>query len=105
MDIYSGTEEYYKFFLIYGCILGEQICLCGASMILGSLLHHCVQAWLTYFWRRAKVHGVEEDIAEDRLHFWISRSSTSPTSHDAVDGKYFFYHFAQKKIRTNLISG
>ncbi|KAI3737462.1 hypothetical protein L2E82_27465 [Cichorium intybus] len=43
------------------------------------------EAWLTYFWRRAKVHGVEEDIAEDRLHFWISRSSTSPTSHDAVD--------------------
>lgn len=47
-----------------------------------------MQAWLTYFWRRAKVHGVEEDIAEDRLHFWISRSATSPTSHDAVDGKY-----------------
>ncbi|GJV32386.1 coiled-coil domain-containing protein SCD2 isoform X1 [Tanacetum coccineum] len=43
------------------------------------------EAWLTYFWRRAKVHGVEEDIAEDRLHFWISRSATSPTSHDAVD--------------------
>ncbi|KAM0066309.1 putative Coiled-coil domain-containing protein SCD2 [Helianthus debilis subsp. tardiflorus] len=43
------------------------------------------EAWLTYFWRRAKVHGVEEDIAEDRLHFWKSRSATSPTSHDAVD--------------------
>ncbi|XP_076925576.1 coiled-coil domain-containing protein SCD2-like [Bidens hawaiensis] len=43
------------------------------------------EAWLTYFWRRAKVHGVEEDIAEDRLHFWISHSATSPTSHDAVD--------------------
>ncbi|KAI3763240.1 hypothetical protein L1987_53694 [Smallanthus sonchifolius] len=43
------------------------------------------EAWLTYFWRRANVHGVEEDIAEDRLHFWISRSATSPTSHDAVD--------------------
>ncbi|KAK9073598.1 hypothetical protein SSX86_007922 [Deinandra increscens subsp. villosa] len=43
------------------------------------------EAWLTYFWRRAKVHGVEEDIAEDRLHFWINRSATSPTSHDAVD--------------------
>nr|KAJ0207305.1 hypothetical protein LSAT_V11C500262480 [Lactuca sativa] len=43
------------------------------------------ESWLTYFWRRAKVHGVEEDIAEDRLHFWISRSATSPTSHDAVD--------------------
>ncbi|KAL4192104.1 hypothetical protein AMTRI_Chr06g170580 [Amborella trichopoda] len=43
------------------------------------------QAWLTYFWRRAKTHGVEEDIADDRLQFWISRSSQSPTSHDAVD--------------------
>ncbi|KAH9705613.1 coiled-coil domain-containing protein SCD2 [Citrus sinensis] len=43
------------------------------------------EAWLTYFWRRAKVHGVEEDIAEERLQFWISRSGQSPTSHDAVD--------------------
>ncbi|XP_059441289.1 coiled-coil domain-containing protein SCD2-like isoform X2 [Corylus avellana] len=42
-------------------------------------------AWLTYFWRRAKVHGVEEDIAEERLQLWISRSGQSPTSHDAVD--------------------
>ncbi|XP_020540773.1 coiled-coil domain-containing protein SCD2 isoform X2 [Jatropha curcas] len=43
------------------------------------------EAWLTYFWRRAKVHGVEEDIAEERLQFWISHSGQSPTSHDAVD--------------------
>ncbi|KAG9446223.1 hypothetical protein H6P81_012351 [Aristolochia fimbriata] len=43
------------------------------------------QAWLTYFWRRAKIHGVEEDVAEERLQFWISRSGHSPTSHDAVD--------------------
>lgn len=43
------------------------------------------EAWLTYFWRRAKVHGVEEDIAEERLQFWISRSGQPPTSHDAVD--------------------
>lgn len=46
-----------------------------------------LQAWLTYFWRRALFHGVEEDIAEDRLRFWIARSGQSPTSHDAVDGK------------------
>lgn len=45
-----------------------------------------LQAWLTYFWRRAKVHCVEEDIAEERLQFWISRSGQSPTTHDAVDG-------------------
>ncbi|XP_073022555.1 coiled-coil domain-containing protein SCD2-like isoform X1 [Primulina eburnea] len=43
------------------------------------------EAWLTYFWRRALVHGVEEDIAEDRLRLWISRSGELPTSHDAVD--------------------
>ncbi|XP_068665493.1 coiled-coil domain-containing protein SCD2-like [Aristolochia californica] len=43
------------------------------------------QAWLAYFWRRAKIHGVEEDIAEECLQFWISRSGHSPTSHDAVD--------------------
>ncbi|KAI4319840.1 hypothetical protein MLD38_033393 [Melastoma candidum] len=43
------------------------------------------QAWLTYFWRRALVHGVEDDIAEERLQFWISRAGHSPTSHDAVD--------------------
>ncbi|CAI0548043.1 unnamed protein product [Linum tenue] len=43
------------------------------------------EAWLTYFWRRAKAHGVEEDIAEERLQVWISRSGKTPTSHDAVD--------------------
>ncbi|KAF5957259.1 hypothetical protein HYC85_004484 [Camellia sinensis] len=43
------------------------------------------QAWLMYFWRRAKTYGVEEDIAEERLQFWISRSGQSPTSHDVVD--------------------
>ncbi|KAM7480202.1 hypothetical protein LguiA_028415 [Lonicera macranthoides] len=43
------------------------------------------EAWLTYFWRRAKVHGVEEDIAEERLEYWISRSGQPPTPHDAVD--------------------
>ncbi|XP_020699550.1 coiled-coil domain-containing protein SCD2 isoform X2 [Dendrobium catenatum] len=43
------------------------------------------EAWLTYFWRRAKSHGVEEEIADERLQFWIGRSGQSPTSHDAVD--------------------
>ncbi|XP_008459909.1 coiled-coil domain-containing protein SCD2 [Cucumis melo] len=43
------------------------------------------EAWLTYFWRRAKAHGIEEDIAKERLQFWISRSAHSPSSHDAVD--------------------
>lgn len=46
-----------------------------------------MQAWLIYFWRRALFHGVEEDIAEDQLQFWIARSGRKPTSHDAVDGR------------------
>ncbi|KAJ1275660.1 hypothetical protein BS78_05G152600 [Paspalum vaginatum] len=43
------------------------------------------QAWLIYFWRRAKTHNVEEDIAEERLQMWIDRHGQQPTSHDAVD--------------------
>ncbi|EOA20330.1 hypothetical protein CARUB_v10000636mg [Capsella rubella] len=44
------------------------------------------QAWLMYFWGRAKLHGVEEDVADERLQFWISRSEgKSPTSQDIVD--------------------
>lgn len=45
-----------------------------------------MQAWLIYFWRRAKTHGIEEDIAEERLQFWIGRNAVAPTSHDAIDG-------------------
>ncbi|KAJ7973416.1 Coiled-coil domain-containing protein SCD2 [Quillaja saponaria] len=43
------------------------------------------QAWLTYFWRRAKKHGIEADIADDRLQYWINHNTKSATSHDAVD--------------------
>ncbi|KAK1551960.1 hypothetical protein Q3G72_007998 [Acer saccharum] len=43
------------------------------------------EAWLTYFWSRAKAHGIEADIAKERLQFWINRSRHSPSSHDAVD--------------------
>lgn len=43
------------------------------------------QAWLMYFWRRAKTHNVEEDIAEERLQMWVDRHGQQPTSHDAVD--------------------
>ncbi|XP_071690859.1 coiled-coil domain-containing protein SCD2-like [Rutidosis leptorrhynchoides] len=45
------------------------------------------EAWLTYFWSRAKRLGIEEDTAESRLKFWIGRSAHSPTSHDAVDAE------------------
>ncbi|KAK9108588.1 hypothetical protein Syun_024599 [Stephania yunnanensis] len=50
---------------------------------------HLKQAWLIYFWRRAKTHGVEVDVAEERLQLWISRSGQPPTSHDAVDGNFY----------------
>ncbi|XP_050224070.1 coiled-coil domain-containing protein SCD2 isoform X2 [Mercurialis annua] len=43
------------------------------------------EAWLTYFWSRAKANGIEEDIAKERLQFWINRRGHSPSSHDAVD--------------------
>ncbi|XP_060213552.1 coiled-coil domain-containing protein SCD2 [Lycium barbarum] len=43
------------------------------------------EAWLTYFWRRAKVHGIQEEKANKMLQFWSSRSGHAPTSHDAVD--------------------
>ncbi|KAL1226217.1 Coiled-coil domain-containing protein SCD2 [Cardamine amara subsp. amara] len=44
------------------------------------------QAWLTYLWGRAKLHGVEEDVADERFQFWISHSEgKSPTSQDVID--------------------
>lgn len=52
-----------------------------------------LQAWLIYFWRRAKNHAVELDIADDRLQFWINLSARSPTSHDAVDGIDLYHSF------------
>ncbi|OMO91368.1 hypothetical protein CCACVL1_07135 [Corchorus capsularis] len=60
------------------------------------------QAWLTYFWRRAKVHGVEEDIAEERLQFWINRSGQSPTSHDAVDVERGLFELRKLGIEQQL---
>ncbi|XP_023537927.1 coiled-coil domain-containing protein SCD2 isoform X1 [Cucurbita pepo subsp. pepo] len=42
------------------------------------------QAWLTYFWRRAKNEELEPDIVGERLEFWINHSNKH-SSHDAVD--------------------
>lgn len=55
---------------------------------------YIMQAWLMYFWGRAKLLGVEEDIAEERVQLWISRSSgkSQTTSHDALDGKIRLSH-------------
>ncbi|GAQ88791.1 hypothetical protein KFL_004600020 [Klebsormidium nitens] len=43
------------------------------------------QAWLCYFWRRARRRGIENDIADERLRYWISQSSHNPDAHSAVD--------------------
>uniref|UniRef100_A0ACD5W6J9 Uncharacterized protein n=1 Tax=Avena sativa TaxID=4498 RepID=A0ACD5W6J9_AVESA len=43
------------------------------------------QAWLTYFWRRAKNHDVEEDIADDRLQFWIEQGNHPITASDVIE--------------------
>ncbi|KAI6692278.1 hypothetical protein NL676_019988 [Syzygium grande] len=43
------------------------------------------QAWLTYCWRRAKNHGLEIDVVDERLQSHVNQSTRSPNSHDAVD--------------------
>ncbi|GAB4860359.1 hypothetical protein Ancab_035517 [Ancistrocladus abbreviatus] len=43
------------------------------------------QAWLTYFWKRANDYEVEEDIAKERLQYWINYSVQTTTSLDVVD--------------------
>lgn len=49
---------------------------------------HTMQAWLLYFWRRVKIHGLEPDIVDERLQFWINQGYP-PTSHDAVNGTIY----------------
>ncbi|RZC46845.1 hypothetical protein C5167_039796 [Papaver somniferum] len=61
------------------------------------------QAWLVYFWRRVKNHGLEEDIVDDRLQSWTSLSTRTPTSHDAVDGVSTIVHIIHTFIsRENI---
>uniref|UniRef100_A0A7I4CAA8 Coiled-coil domain-containing protein SCD2 n=1 Tax=Physcomitrium patens TaxID=3218 RepID=A0A7I4CAA8_PHYPA len=43
------------------------------------------QAWLVYFWRRAKTNGVEADYADECIQLWISRAMMQPTVRDLVD--------------------
>ncbi|XP_050886043.1 coiled-coil domain-containing protein SCD2 isoform X1 [Lathyrus oleraceus] len=63
------------------------------------------EAWLTYFWRRAKAHGIEEDVAKERLLFWIGRSRHSPTSHDAVDVEQGLWELRKLGIEHRLWEG
>ncbi|KAL5232323.1 hypothetical protein ABZP36_031099 [Zizania latifolia] len=43
------------------------------------------QAWLTYFWRRAKNHDIEEDIADERLQFWIEQGNHPIATSDVIE--------------------
>lgn len=43
------------------------------------------QAWLVYFWRRAKTNGLEAARAEDCIQLWIGRSMLQTTVRDQVD--------------------
>lgn len=56
------------------------------------------QAWLAYFWRRAKNHGIETDLADERLQYWINQGTRSATSQDAVDGTLFTHYLTFNEI-------
>ncbi|XP_070043354.1 coiled-coil domain-containing protein SCD2-like isoform X1 [Nicotiana tomentosiformis] len=60
------------------------------------------QAWLTYLWRRTKNHGVEPDIAEERLQFWINQGGQPLTSHDAVHVERGLIELKKLGIETQL---
>ena len=62
----------------------------------------CIKAWLSYFWRRAKTQGLEPDIAEDRLQFWINQGNRAPNSHDAVDGTLSFEQPTMLTLNLNV---
>lgn len=60
------------------------------------------RAWLTYFWRRAKNHGLEPDIAEERIQYLINHDTQSPTSSDAVDVERGLMELQKLGIETQL---
>ncbi|XP_052192651.1 coiled-coil domain-containing protein SCD2-like [Diospyros lotus] len=60
------------------------------------------QAWLMYYWRRAKNRGIEPDIAEERLEFWINHATQSPSSSDAVDVERGLVELSKLGIETQL---
>ncbi|XP_078160259.1 coiled-coil domain-containing protein SCD2-like isoform X2 [Carex rostrata] len=60
------------------------------------------QAWLAYFWKRATMHNVEQDIAEERLQFWIDRLDKQPNSQDAIDVEMGFEELQKLGIEDQL---
>ncbi|KAL6840971.1 hypothetical protein ACP4OV_029231 [Aristida adscensionis] len=60
------------------------------------------QAWLTYFWRRAKTHDVEEDIADERLQFWIEQINHPVNVSDVVEVERGLYELRKLGIESQL---
>ncbi|WJX85496.1 hypothetical protein P8452_67941 [Trifolium repens] len=60
------------------------------------------QAWLTYIWRRAKRHEIEPEIADERLQYWISHNSKTPSSQDAVEVERGLAEIRKLGIETQL---
>lgn len=46
--------------------------------------------------------GLEPDIVDDRLQFYISQSDRPPTSHDAVDGTLSLSLFSKACLRIRM---
>lgn len=60
------------------------------------------QAWLVYFWRRAKTNGVEADYADECIQLWISRTMLKPTMRDLVDVERGLMELRKLGIEENL---
>ncbi|KAK3140727.1 hypothetical protein QOZ80_5AG0404950 [Eleusine coracana subsp. coracana] len=60
------------------------------------------QAWLTYFWRRAKSHDIEEDIADERLQFWIEQSNHPIGTTDIIEVERGLYELRKLGIEFQL---
>ncbi|KAK3137499.1 hypothetical protein QOZ80_5BG0453100 [Eleusine coracana subsp. coracana] len=60
------------------------------------------QAWLTYFWRRAKSHDIEEDIADERLQFWIEQSNHPVGTTDIIEVERGLYELRKLGIESQL---
>ncbi|XP_062181167.1 coiled-coil domain-containing protein SCD2-like isoform X1 [Phragmites australis] len=60
------------------------------------------QAWLTYFWRRAKNHDIEEDIADERLQFWIEQSYHPISTSDVIEVERGLYELKKLGIESQL---
>ncbi|VVA96516.1 unnamed protein product [Arabis nemorensis] len=60
------------------------------------------QAWLSYFWRRAKDHDIESDLADERLQYWINQATRSAMSQDAVDVERGLMELRKLNIESQL---